>query len=306
MKLTNKAGLHPLVVRAIEAQMHAHPTRESEGAFASVTTLLKPPMQVVLQERHFDELEEEAEGRIWALYGSAMHHVLDIGSGDARTEERMAFCFDGEKITGGFDAIVDGDWLSDYKLTSVWSVIYDDRKKEWAAQINMYVYGLASIGTHIKRATIETFFRDWSAAEAKRAGDYPQRQWARIEIPIWPRERTEALLRERIRLLREARALADEDLVECTYAERWEKPTKYAVMKCGGKRAVKLHSTAFGAEGHMEQLNSADTKGKKRAWYRIEKRPGERIRCERYCSAAQVCLAHADVLIARLAREERL
>ena len=171
MILTNNTDLHPFVPRAAQAQMHAHPTRESEGAFASVTTLQKPPTAVALTERHWAELTEDVVDRLWALQGSAFHHVLETGSGEDRAEERMSFYIDGEKITGGFDAVVKDDWLADFKYTSVWSAIYKDRLQEWIAQVNMYVYGLEANGTHITRATVEAFFRDWSQTEADRRSD---------------------------------------------------------------------------------------------------------------------------------------
>ena len=126
-------------------------------------------------------------------------------------------------------------------------------------------------------------------------------------------------MRERIRLLREARALADDELVECSPRDKWEKPTKWAVMKCtkdctteyeivtlitkgddgdafelsrrpvrvrGQKRAVKLHDSEAGAEVHAKELI---VKAKNGVSYAIQKRPGACVRCERYCSAAQVC-----------------
>jgi len=210
--------------------------------------------------------------------------VLETGSGEDRAEERLSFYIDGEKITGGFDAVVRGDWLADFKYTSVWSAIYKDRLQEWIAQVNMYVYGLEANGTHITRATVEAFFRDWSQTEALRRGDYPQEKWQRFEILIWPRERTEAFMRERIRLLREARALDDSELRECSPRDKWEKPTKWAVTKKGAKRATKLHEREGSAQEHKTQLEKAG-KGK----YTITKRPGACVRCERYCSAAQVC-----------------
>jgi hypothetical protein len=70
---------------------------------------------------------------------------------------------------------------------------------------------------------------------------------------------------------------AGEPLAECSPEDMWEKPTTYAIMKEGGKRAKSVHKTLAEAEAVL-------TKG-----YGIEIRPGGRTRCEGYCQAAPFC-----------------
>ena len=49
-----------------------------------------------------------------------------------------------------------------------------------------------------------------------------------------------------------AQSALEKNLPECTSAERWEKPTKYALMKRGRERAVKLYDDLGAAEAHRQ------------------------------------------------------
>ena len=251
MKITNRAGLHPLVYRAILAQAKGHPSMKDEPRFASVTELLSPPCQVALKRRHWDELVEEAEDRLWALFGSALHHVLAQGGKGkgALVEQRLSLEAWGKVITGGFDScVLDQGWLSDYKLTSVWSIVFGDRVKEWEAQTNIYAEMLRVIGVEIRKITTEVFLKDWkkkeldtdrkAALQYKRDCTYPDKDWQSIPLRIWPTDEVLEFVRKRISALEAA--LAADVPVECSKEERWEKETTWAVFKGKNKRATKV------------------------------------------------------------------
>ena len=74
--------------------------------------------------------------------------------------------------------------------------------------------------------------------------------------------------------------MADNDIPPCTSEERWEKPTKFAVMKEGRKSAVRVLETQEDAEKLAGEL------GKNHS---VQIRPGESTRCAEYCSAADYC-----------------
>jgi hypothetical protein len=119
-------------------------------------------------------------------------------------------------------------------------------------------------------------YRDWSKPEARRSPDYPQAQAATFELPLWPREKARSFIAERVRVFQKA---ANGELPECTPEERWEKPTVYALMKDGAKRAVRLYDNEKDAADHASTGKNL----------RVEKRKGESTRCELYCSVAPYC-----------------
>ena len=70
-----------------------------------------------------------------------------------------------------------------------------------------------------------------------------------------------------------------------TAADRWSTGDKYAVMKKGNKRAIKLHDSEQAAIEHCENLNFSS--GYKINF--IEFRKGEDKRCEDYCLVKNFC-----------------
>jgi hypothetical protein len=74
--------------------------------------------------------------------------------------------------------------------------------------------------------------------------------------------------------------LADNDIPPCTPEERWEKPPKFAVMKNGMKRAVRL----FDRQEDADLLT--ETKGEN---HFVEYRQGESIRCRSFCLCRKFC-----------------
>ncbi len=299
MKLTNRAGLHPLAHRAVVAQARAHPSMKDEPRFASVTELNSPACQVALKRRYWDQLEEESEKRIWALFGSALHKVLEAGGEGERglRERRLALKVGEHVITGGLDSYELGErWLADFKLTSVWSIVFGDRIKEWEAQTNIYAEMLRCAGFPVKKITAEVFLKDWSrreldtdrkaALQYNRPCTYPDKDWQSIPLRIWSREEVLAFVSKRISAL-EAALEADVP-VECSREERWEKETTWAVFKGSNKRATRV----FKEESKKETRADAEawiTKQKKPADYHIEDRPGQRIRCQDYCVVKDFC-----------------
>ena len=135
MKITNKFGMpQPFVDFAIN-------DKYSKGkADISVTTLIDSPKIRLMKEKHDHEIEVDAVDMVWALFGTAVHSVLENSkqSSDVITEERLYQEIDGWVLSGAVDRQeIKDDQITivDYKVTSVWSVIYG--KPEWENQLTM-------------------------------------------------------------------------------------------------------------------------------------------------------------------------
>jgi hypothetical protein len=86
---------------------------------------------------------------------------------------------------------------------------------------------------------------------------------------MWTLEDTEAYIKERVAL----HQLSDPP--PCNDEERWTTPEQWALMKKGGKRAIKLYPSQEGV-----------TLGADQFW---EHRPATYRRCEDYCSVNKWC-----------------
>ena len=274
MKITNNYGLPGAIVEAVKNDSYTM----GKMADISVTGLLSPPRQKALMREHYAEIEEDASDRIWALIGQATHAILERAEPSAIVEERLYIYTQGWTISGQFDRMtLRQKTLQDYKMMSVWEVIYG-LKKEKEEQLNVLMQLAVENGyTDITNLEIVGIFRDWSKTKAKFDKNYPQSQVARIKVNVWPETQRIAFINERVRVHQAARETLP--LPECTTEERWATPDKWALMKVGRKSAVKLYDSedeALTAAGSDLNLS-------------VVHRPGEQKRCENYCAVAQFC-----------------
>jgi len=254
MKITNKLDLPQPIVDAIRANWYGG---GGEHRFASVTELIKPVKQFLLGKRHADELEQDAADMIWTLMGSAIHKVVEAADIDnAIQEERLSVSFKGARITGGFDLYHEGI-VSDVKFTSVWSYIYGSRIKDWTIQLNLYAWLLERYGFNVDGIEVLAIFRDWSRHKAQADPSYPK-PVERIRLELWDEEQVETWLEERIAEIKACDELPDDLIPECSPSERWEEPDRFAVMKPGAQRALRVFDSIDEARQFVNGHKEAD------------------------------------------------
>ena len=270
MIITNKYNLPESLLKAITWDL------KPRTGF-SVTELINSPRVVQLTRRHWDEIEEDISERIWLLLGTAVHYILEKGElPDSLKEERLETEIYGIRVSGKPD-LWRNNTISDYKVTSVWSIIYEPNgRTDWHSQLNLYRYLYWSNGFDTDKLEICAILRDWQERKVGENG-YPKIPIAMIDIPIWSLLTTGEYLDNRVKAHLKATALSDDMLPECTPEEMWTKDTKYAIKKDGRKTALAVLDT-------LEETTTRLTEG-----CYIEKRLGENVRCERYCPARNWC-----------------
>ena len=280
MKITNKCNLPEPIVNALNK-----PTYTKGGAHMSATELLSPPRMVQLRIANADAIEMDAADMVWALFGTAIHGVLEHGQGDGHiVEQRLNTVIDGWEISGAIDLQTVKEssiGISDYKTTGVWAVM--NEKKEWEYQLNIYAWLVERVKkSPVDSLEIVAIIRDWKRWESEVKKDYPDAPIKVIPINLWPYEERETFVRQRIHVHAEAMfsAQTNGSLPLCTDEEMWAKPAVYALRKVGGVKAKSLHRTMAEAEAAL-----AEAKGD----YEIEFRPGERTRCANYCQVRDFC-----------------
>jgi len=174
-----------------------------------------------------------------------------------------------------------GGELIDFKVTSAWSFILEPTgvKPEWEAQLNLYAFMLRQHGTPVTKLTILAILRDWMKSKAMQDPDYPQVGFTSVDVPLWPVEKQEQFLNERVKIHQLAR---EGQYPGCTDEERWAKPEKFAAKKRGQKKAKKLFDDKFEAQQWVVEQSDAHD-------FVLELRPGKQTRCEDYCAAMPWC-----------------
>ena len=286
MKITNKAGMPEPFVRAV-----SYDDYDRVGDI-SITELIDPPQKVELQRRHDDEIEEEAAERVWMLLGSAAHEVLrragEGGSGNYLQEERLTMHVGGLLVSGKPDLLDAAGIISDWKVTSVWSFMFGD-KREWIQQLNLYAALYRHCGFEVRGLEIYAILRDW--VKTKQADErYPTVPALRRPVPLWDPGAADRFLAHRVDLHKRARFGSEWE--PCTDEERWARPEAWALVKPGQKRAMAVFGPGQSRSGGrvdavllQEQLAAKRPPIK----VRVEHRPGQSIRCELYCQAAPFC-----------------
>jgi hypothetical protein len=210
-----------------------------------------------------------------------MHQMLENHADIPRhqAERTMSTEVEGVNVTGTFDLYYEDGVLTDYKFVSVWTTM-NGVKEEWQQQLNLYVHLLRLTGACVETLQIVAIYRDWSKSKAFDS-NYPSTQVQTFAVPLWPSEVTENFLLERVRLHMKAET---GEVLPCTPEERWERPTRFAVMKRGQKRAVRVFDTREEAEGNITKADLY-----------VEERPGSSVRCESYCRVASFCPQYTKI-----------
>jgi hypothetical protein len=284
--LTNEFGLPQPFVDAATSHHEYKPNRYS------VTELLGGTCEAVLKRRHQGEGEEDVADRVWAIFGTAVHKVLQEAeaSQDQIQENWLCVEIDGlcpkYELSGIFDLYDDSTGtVTDYKTCSVWKLQVGDFE-DWRRQTLMYCWLLRRAGFDASNGEVVAIMRDHNMRKAKTERDYPKHPVMRVEWHFTDDDirSIEEHIYGWFHAVHEQGYRADEELWPCSPDQRWHKPDKWAVMQTGKKRAIRLFEDEEQAGEYMDQLIE-----KNGARYHMEFRQGEDTRCQSYCSVAQFC-----------------
>ena len=318
MKITNKFNLPEPVFLALTEDNYSR-----GDSNRSVTQLIDSPRARIQRSEMDSKVEEDVSDRIWIAMGNAIHLMFEkYAKGKYLPEERLFAEVDGWTISGAIDIQYNKDLthveLTDYKCTSVWSVIFgkDDVDSAWAKQLNFYAWlAEQSKAVIVDKLKILVVLRDWRMRDAMNnaRGDYPQTPIMELEIPLWSEDDRDNYVHDRVRIHQNAefQRITGGVLPLCTDEERWKNPATYAVMKGKNKRAVRVLDTAEEADKYIDktlkkeageisarskQRIAAKENGKKMLpaikanKYTVDERPSVPNRCAMgYCKIAAWC-----------------
>lgn len=294
MRFTNKYKLPAALVRAVENLVNEPHNKPGEY---SVTTLLNGPKEVQLMNRHFDEIEVDVNKELWAVFGTAIHALLER---NARVEDGQISEYSMRyemhntsgkvvgAITGKCDLLSDteeGITLEDYKTTKAMAIKFADTTSKWEEQLAGYCALLQfTEGIIVRRVRIIALLKDWSEMEAKRNEDYPDAPVAVLEwkfedeqiAKVWEK------MQHRFWAQYAASLMEDDEIAPCSFEERWAKESRYAIVRAGATKATKVCAT------RDEALQLIKTKFGPEL-YGVEERLGEDTKCLYFCKAKEFC-----------------
>ena len=276
MTVTNRLNLPEAIVKACSRERHSKPGE------ISATTLLKGMKEVILTERHWDELSADAADQLWALWGTTAHAILESEGANEFTEIKLKHEICGVTLTGTIDNYdMKEGVITDWKTASVWKVIYHDFA-DWTMQGLVYAWLLYQNGFSVKKCRFVALLKDHSKAKARYGNGYPKSPVCVYEFAVTAdmMNDAEGFIRAKIEQYKLMRQLSDDLIPECPEKERWAEPEKHAVLKEGRKSAVKLFESREEADKHALALGAEH--------YAVT-RPGEDRKCMDYCACNKFC-----------------
>ena len=277
MKITNKQNLPAPLVALLSRNYYSKGSSQY-----SVTELMSPPKIRRLREQYDGEMEVDVTKMIASQLGTFMHGKLEAKEVEGYTNEERIFTeIDGVVISGAIDLqqqVEGGVVIIDYKFVKAWSV--KQGKDDWTTQLNIYKWLVESVKrVPVKGLQICAIIKDYSAHDTSEG--YPEAEAVMIDIPMWDSVTTEAYVRKRLEMHRNAKVNHEfgEELQACTDEERWMSETVFAVKREGRKSAIRLFKT----------IEEATELAEKEKGY-VETRQGEPKRCTGdFCGVSKWC-----------------
>ena len=285
MIITNNLNLPEGFVKAVSTEKH-----NAEGCL-SATTLIQGVKQIILTDRYWDMLAEDVSDRIWAIFGSAVHSVLESEGEYDFTEQAMSHKVGDITVTGKIDSYnMKHGVVDDYKTASVTKVKFGDYT-DWHLQGMIYAWLLTKNNFTVNRCRFIALLKDHSKTDAMRDRDYPKEPVYIYEFPVNFMEllKIDVFIRQKVKECEEYSSMKDDEIPPCSSEERWEKPPKFAVMKNGLKRAVRLFD---------KREDAGLLAGAKGDSHYVEYRQGESIKCRSYCLCNRFCNFYQESLVA--------
>ena len=286
----------------------------NDPTYFSVTSLLKPIRQIILQRRvDMSTLSTDVEDYLARAMGTSIHDSIEkawtenykknlsilgvkdnvierfkinpkpgsLKEGDLPIylEQRSVKEFNGYKVGGKFDFIMDG-LLHDNKSTTTMKWIKGSSDEDYKLQGSLYRWlNQDKITEDFIR--INFVFTDWSKLSAMKDPTYPQHRATYKDIKLLSIEETEKWLSNKLVQISKYLNEPEEKLPECTDEELWRTPTKYKYFSNPkATRATKNFDSQMEAYKYMMvEKGGVGT---------IKIVPGEPRRCA-YCSASSIC-----------------
>lgn len=285
MKITNKSNLPTSYYNFAKSNVQ----KPVDGQIR-VTESIEGLCESILKRRHWDDIEVDCIDLFASIEGTSMHTRLESygGHGEDTIEDSLILDIGNYKLKGTPDIYNKRSRIiTDHKRTTTWKIIYKDYS-DWLAQGLRYAL-LIRENHNIVMSKFEVIatLKDWSMVKAKRDRTYPQKPIVKISFDITDNMINETFLAVKDFMLSfdKEKNLPDCQLSQCSAKQRWAEPDKYAVMKEGRKRAIRVFDNKDDA---LNKLLELDKK------HYIEFRKGKSKKCKDYCLVSKWCPHHKE------------
>lgn len=277
MIVRNELGLPQAFINALNLERH-----NAEGEY-SATTLLKDATEVILTDRHFDEIEIDVADCVWQIFGTAVHAIFEKAGIEGFAEEKFEVPVSNSKVTGKVDLYdLQNEIIYDWKTASVYKWTFADFS-DWDKQGLIYAWLLKQNGLKVKEIRFVALLKDHSKSKARKESDYPQKpaQVHSVKVTDEALAEIEQFIKIKVEANEKAKLIPDAELPPCSEESRWATSDTFAIMKEGRKSAVRVFDNKADAELMLKSLDD-------KHW--LQERKGESRKCvDGYCTCRNFC-----------------
>lgn len=286
MKLTNAYGVPDWLGQVIG---HIQAQYNPGNSDYTATSLLEPPMITGLKYQYADQLEQDISDTLAAFLGTAVHDSIEAALKDdprylieQRFYRKIEVPDSPAKkvfvVSGQIDLYdLETQHLSDHKITGGYKIQFGDHF-DYEAQASVNRWLMQANGYDPQSFAINAIIKDWRRSESKQKANYPDIPFVELPLPFWSINDTEEFIKEKIL----EKEYAKQGVMRpCSKYERWQKDSKFAVVKKGRKSSVRNFDRQEDAEKYIENNNLEGH------W--VEERKAEATRCESFCPVSQFC-----------------
>jgi len=262
--LTNDYKAPQEIVNAIQNDPYT-----KAGADFSITELIKPPQIRRLWKKHEHEISVDVREEVWKLLGKGVHAVIEQADSEGAKEQRFHAEHNGVTISGAIDLVGDDGLVTDYKVTSAYSV-QKGLKEDWEKQLNLYAWLLRQNDVIATNLNIVAICRDWMRSRVGKY-NYPESPIVVLSVPMWREGRQDDYLHQRIRVH------TQEATIPCTPEERWAR----GAYQVNGKGKPRSFDTMREATDFVNKQKTGS--------FTVVDGKAKYIRCESWCEVAPFC-----------------
>jgi hypothetical protein len=315
MPYTNYNNI-PLVLAVWLAADHGYDL--NRGAHVvSATSLMKPTKSLILGNRVAEAVDQDhridVSDLLPARLGTAVHTAAEVAwlysrdkaledlgfpakviekirlnpdhpgedpQFDIYLEQRTSRAIGKWIVSGKFDFVENGR-VKDIKTTKVYNWIMGSNDEKYRIQGSIYRWLNPEIITD-DFVDILMIFTDWTPLKAKVDPEYPKRNILVRTLPLMSLEETERWITNRLAEIERYENAHQKDMPECTPAELWMDPPKYAYYKDPkSAKATRVYDTPQEANAHRAKDGIPGSK--------VVARTSEPKFCK-YCEGRTICL----------------
>lgn len=282
---TNKHNLPDRVLRILGHWYKPLPDR------ISTTRLIDEPLPYTIAMKYWNTFSRDYSDMLNTIWGISLHDKIEKETPDDESaEEKIVVKIDGVEIVCKSDN-KEGSILRDTKTMKVYPLvnksIWKKKLAEFACQTNVYAWAWWKKGVEITDIHLDVYMRDWNLRDSLINKEYPKCPFVEVPVKLWTHAQQEQYVRDQIELHTMGA------WTECSPEAKWQKPTRYAIMKKGQKKAVaaSIPKTREPILTEAMVYKIAETKNITidNNNYYIRKTDGECTRCAFFCPVRSIC-----------------